>query len=209
MNTTQYTSSFKNYNSISRTVSFSSSCHSTDQDDNDNEQTPLLRSRSGHSNSVTEETQEEDWKQENDSLSSYGYFWTYLLEQQSLSVYLDNKGSVARDHLANERTYLAWLRTSLSLISVGVGLTQLFRLDKTPSTHYPKDEFEALLKSGRLVGLMFILLGIFFVLFAVSRFFHSQQAMIKGYFPASRGIVLLSSCLVAIAVIILFIIIIQ
>ncbi|GAA5913871.1 YidH family protein [Sporobolomyces salmoneus] len=41
---------------------------------------------------------------------------------------LENKGSVARDHLASERTFLAWLRTSLALASIGIAITQLFRL---------------------------------------------------------------------------------
>jgi hypothetical protein len=34
---------------------------------------------------------------------------------------LENRGSVARDHLASERTFLAWLRTSLALASIGIG----------------------------------------------------------------------------------------
>jgi Domain of unknown function (DUF202) len=34
---------------------------------------------------------------------------------------LENSGSVARDHLASERTFLAYVRTSLGLASMGVG----------------------------------------------------------------------------------------
>ena len=34
---------------------------------------------------------------------------------------LENSGSVARDHLASERTFLAYMRTSLAIASSGVG----------------------------------------------------------------------------------------
>lgn len=48
---------------------------------------------------------------------------------------LENKGSVARDHLAAERTYLAYLRTSLALASIGIGeLRAVFRGKKVPLT---------------------------------------------------------------------------
>ena len=38
-----------------------------------------------------------------------------------VSLTLRNTGSVARDHLASERTFLAYVRTSLSFASAGVG----------------------------------------------------------------------------------------
>ena len=41
---------------------------------------------------------------------------------------LQNKGSVARDHLASERTFLAYVRTSLGMASAGVALVQLFTM---------------------------------------------------------------------------------
>jgi hypothetical protein len=36
---------------------------------------------------------------------------------------LVNSGSVARDHLASERTFLAYVRTSLAISSMGVGMS--------------------------------------------------------------------------------------
>lgn len=33
---------------------------------------------------------------------------------------IDNEGSTARDHLANERTFLAWVRTALGVMGLGV-----------------------------------------------------------------------------------------
>ncbi|KAI5821947.1 hypothetical protein K523DRAFT_188355, partial [Schizophyllum commune Tattone D] len=41
---------------------------------------------------------------------------------------LENSGSVARDHLASERTFLAYTRTSLVIASTGVALVQLFTI---------------------------------------------------------------------------------
>jgi putative membrane protein len=38
---------------------------------------------------------------------------------------VENRDSTARDHLANERTFLAWVRTALGLIGLGVLLERL------------------------------------------------------------------------------------
>lgn len=54
--------------------------------------------------------------------------WYRRLAPNYHSISLENKGSVARDHLALERTFLAWLRTSLAFASIGIAVTQLFRL---------------------------------------------------------------------------------
>ena len=47
--------------------------------------------------------------------------WKELLKEWKLMLTLENSGSVARDHLASERTFLAYARTSLTIASTGVG----------------------------------------------------------------------------------------
>ncbi|CAE6413502.1 hypothetical protein BN14_04776 [Rhizoctonia solani AG-1 IB] len=51
-----------------------------------------------------------------------------LVDKFSPQMVLENSGSVARDHLANERTWLAYVRTSLAIASTGVALVQLFTI---------------------------------------------------------------------------------
>jgi putative membrane protein len=65
--------------------------------------------------------------------------------------------SRARSHLANERTFLAWLRTGLALIVVGIGAAQFLELDRDliPGVRSVSD-FAAMLI---LVGTLTVIVG--------------------------------------------------
>jgi uncharacterized membrane protein YidH (DUF202 family) len=52
-----------------------------------------------------------------------------MLHKFHLTLYKpeENNGAFARDNLANERTFLAWLRTAISFTSIGIAVTQFLR----------------------------------------------------------------------------------
>ncbi|KAL5121319.1 hypothetical protein ACEQ8H_000787 [Pleosporales sp. CAS-2024a] len=81
-----------------------------------------------------------------------------------------------RDHLALERTFLGYLRTSLILVATGVLTTQLYRLQHVarPNNHL------GFYIIGRPLSIMFIGMGIFVVVVGAARFWKLQQALVKG-----------------------------
>ncbi|MCJ1351644.1 MAG: hypothetical protein MMC33_001628 [Icmadophila ericetorum] len=134
-------------------------------------------------------------EEENDKEAS-GRWWKNVLEKYG-SVELDNKGSVARDHLALERTFLAWLRTSLAFASIGIAVTQLFRLNTTITDREglqptPDPPGTIRLRAiGKPLGATFLGIAILVLGVGGRRYFESQYWIIRGKFPASRGSVCL------------------
>ncbi|KAJ7600751.1 hypothetical protein C8J56DRAFT_911184 [Mycena floridula] len=94
-----------------------------------------------------------------------------------LSLRLQNSGGVARDHLSVERTYLAYLRTSLAIASAGVALVQLFAIASVSNAQ--QEHF------ARPLGAITVLIGLI-VLYGTIRYFTVQSALVNGQFPVAR-----------------------
>lgn len=103
-----------------------------------------------------------------------------------IQVKLQNTASVARDHLANERTYLAWLRTSLTFSSAGIALTQLFRLVAENSEGFTN-------RVSTVIGSLFVAMGITTMVMGCIRYFHVQEVLQQGEFPVSRIMIMFVS----------------
>ncbi|KAK5714088.1 hypothetical protein LTR15_010996 [Elasticomyces elasticus] len=176
------------------------------------------KSRGGRNASMSTSSRPRDQAQQgaDDSEDGEHDSWFKQLVEKYGSVELENKGSVARDHLALERTFLAWLRTSLSFASIGIAVTQLFRLNTSlnsqperravsleeesslsqqPFTSYAESAAAThrLRHVGKPLGATFLGISILILLIGFHRYFESQHYVIRGKFPASRGSIILVS----------------
>ncbi|KAH8813202.1 hypothetical protein F5884DRAFT_328227 [Xylogone sp. PMI_703] len=81
-----------------------------------------------------------------------------------------------RDHLALERTFLGYLRTSLALSMMGVTLAQLFRLQHNPQ---PNTDFGYYVL-GRPLSVICQCLAIYVLLVGAYRTWRLQNALVRG-----------------------------
>jgi putative membrane protein len=100
-----------------------------------------------------------------------------------------------RFSLANERTFLAWVRTALALLASGVGVVNL------PSGFASS--------SGRhVLGILLVALGLLAAVGSFTRWRANHNAIAAGSpLPRSNSIALIAAGLVAVAVIALILVI--
>ncbi len=90
-----------------------------------------------------------------------------------------------RDHLANERTYLAWMRSAIALMGFGVLIVRL-RVLRPPLAPQPPG-------SGWKLGLLFSLVGLATVLLSTQHYFAVRYDIDEdSYEPADRWVILFS-----------------
>ncbi len=92
-----------------------------------------------------------------------------------------------RDHLANERTFLAWVRTAIALISFGVVIAKLrFLVATMPAA--PGRGAGTGAHSTEL-GLCFAGVGLATLAFAAAHYETTRRAIIAGDYQASGRII--------------------
>mmetsp|Transcript_32268 Transcript_32268/g.45016 ORF Transcript_32268/g.45016 Transcript_32268/m.45016 type:complete len:171 (-) Transcript_32268:64-576(-) len=106
-------------------------------------------------------------------------------------LHVKNTGSVARDHLANERTFLAWARTGMSFVGLGVALDSLQKHGEMTILCSPLSEEQkqtALESSPSTHGINVLMVGVggMFLMYATRRYFFVQSALKQDLFPINR-----------------------
>lgn len=90
------------------------------------------------------------------------------------------------DHLANERTFLAWIRTALAIITSGLALGRL------GSRLYPHQLAPLpILFSSTLLEIILTLLGTVLILVALLNFLSLRRSIEREQFQARIGFVIL------------------
>ncbi|HVB34238.1 MAG TPA: DUF202 domain-containing protein [Patescibacteria group bacterium] len=106
-----------------------------------------------------------------------------------------DQGGKASDHLANERTFLAWIRTSISIIvfgfvvaKFGITLREFLRLQGGSRQ-------ESGWSLG--IGVAFMAMGIFMALVAMARYRVVLQRLESGQFRPARFVIVFLALLTA------------
>ena len=103
----------------------------------------------------------------------------------------DKRSPHVTDHLANERTFLAWLRTSVAMMGFGIVIVRLREM--SPQTAVVNGHLHAV-----HLGLLFALIGLAMMPFALWHYLRARRAIDNEDFrPSIWGVVVFSVALVA------------
>lgn len=116
------------------------------------------------------------------------------------SLILENKGNAARDHMANERTFLAWIRTAYLLITMGIAFMQMYSIQsRAREVIYKETAYDissqslinSMAQIGKPLGYLTAVFSLVLIVFSLVRFYSIQSALQQRLFPATRVLALL------------------
>jgi len=122
------------------------------------------------------------------------------------SEHIPVSGSNVRDHLANERTFLAWARTSLVFVGSGIGLHQFYQYAfaqgfSEDDSQY-RDDIRQLRMNVTTASGSLVLIGFGTLSYAAMRYFSVFRAL-KGnkFIPNTFGVSIFTICATSMSVI--------
>ncbi|MCA1053900.1 DUF202 domain-containing protein [Rossellomorea aquimaris] len=96
-----------------------------------------------------------------------------------------NESNYIQQHLANERTYLAWIRTSIAIIGIGF---------LTTSLHYNsagENEFQG--QISLLISGVSIIIGLFLIVGSTVNYYRARKHINTQTFTSANAVILFMS----------------
>jgi len=89
------------------------------------------------------------------------------------------------DHLANERTFLAWIRTSIGIMAFGFVVVKFSLFVKQISLILGKENIIHSQAYSRIVGIVLVAVGTVTAVLSYIRYKHSEKQLNEGYYKHS------------------------
>ena len=94
----------------------------------------------------------------------------------------EKKPNNTSDHLANERTFLAWIRTSIGIMAFGFVVVKFSLFVKQISLILGKENIIHSKGYSGIVGIVLVAVGTVTAVLSYIRYKHSEKQLNEGYY---------------------------
>lgn len=107
------------------------------------------------------------------------------------------------DYLANERTFLAWLRTGIALVALGFVVARFGLLLRELATGAGVTPGTASNRISAMFGTGIVILSALFLVLSYVRYRHNDEALKHGTYTSDRFVILVVAAIVVIIAVLL------